>query len=158
MAYLECAPYVAVCYADVTLGGPSLSSARPRIFSAPRNIINDHTQQPLLSQVKNNGLEMSQHTVNSNNNFSNNANSFNVWNNCTFADDRSQLLAWLSPLEPSLRHRDVRERRINNVGEWLMQTEEFRRWCGRSGEGEGGGDTAVLFCYGDPGVGKTFIR
>jgi len=59
---------------------------------------------------------MSQHTVNYSNTCSNNANSFNVWNNCTFTDDRSQLLAWLSPLEPSLRHRDVRERRINNVG------------------------------------------
>ena len=34
-----------------------------------------------------------------------------------------------------------------------MGTEEFRRW---SEEGEG--DAAVLFCYGDPGVGKTFTR
>jgi len=102
---------------------------------------------------------MSQHAMNDSNICSNNANSFNnVWNNCTFADDRSQLLAWLSPLEPSLRHREVRERRVDNIGEWLMQTGEFRRWCGRSGEGEGGGDAAVLFCYGNPGVGKTFIR
>jgi len=100
---------------------------------------------------------MSQHTINSNNNFSNNTNSFNV-SNYTVTDDRSQLLAWLSPLEPSLRHRDVRERRVKNIGEWVMQTEEFRRWSGRSGEGEGGADTAVLFCYGDPGAGKTFIR
>ena len=37
-----------------------------------------------------------------------------------------------------------------------MQTEEFRRWCGFRGESEG--DKAVLFCYGDPGVGKTFMR
>jgi len=37
-----------------------------------------------------------------------------------------------------------------------MQTEEFRRWSGLSGEGEC--DGAVIFCYGDPGVGKTFIR
>jgi len=99
---------------------------------------------------------MSQNTINNSNNFSNNVNSFNV--NYTFTDDRSQLLAWLSPLEPSLRHRDVRERRVNNIGEWVMQTEEFSRWCGLSGKGEGGGDNAVLFCYGDPGVGKTFIR
>jgi len=100
---------------------------------------------------------MSQHTINHNNNFSNNANSFNV-SNYTFTDDRSQLLAWLSPLESSLRHRDIRERRVNNIGGWVMQTEEFRRWCGRSERGEAAGDTAVLFCYGDPGVGKTFIR
>ena len=79
-----------------------------------------------------------------------------MWNNCTIADDRSQLLTWLSPLEPSLRHRDIQERRVDNVGEWLIQTEEFRKWRGMSGEGQS--DSAVLFCYGDPGVGKTFIR
>ena len=37
-----------------------------------------------------------------------------------------------------------------------MQTEEFRRWRGLRAESEG--DRAVLFCYGNPGVGKTFIR
>ena len=103
---------------------------------------------------------MSQYTDNSTN-LSNNANSFNlqnvlVQNNYAVADDRSPLLTWLSPLEPKLRHRDVQERRVDNVGEWLFQTEEFRSWHGRSGEGEG--DNAVLFCYGGPGVGKTFIR
>ena len=85
-----------------------------------------------------------------------NTNSFNVWNNYTVADDRSQLLAWLSPLEPRLRHRGIQERRVDNIGEWLMQTEEFRSWHGWSGEGEG--DNAVLFGYGDPGADKTFIR
>ena len=74
---------------------------------------------------------------------------------CTIADDRSQLLAWLSPLEPKIRHRDIQEQRVDNGGEWLMQTEEFRTWRDYRGEGEG--DNAVLFCYGDPGVGKTFI-
>jgi len=92
---------------------------------------------------------MSQHTVSDNNNCFNTTNY--VWNNYTVADDRSQLLAWLSPLEPKLRHRDIQERRVDKVGEWLMQTEEFRSW-------EGEGDNAVLFCYGDPGAGKTFIR
>ena len=37
-----------------------------------------------------------------------------------------------------------------------MQTEEFKRWCRYGGEGEG--DNGVLFCHGNPGVGKTFIR
>jgi len=80
----------------------------------------------------------------------------NVSNNYTIADDRSQLLTWLSPLDPGLRHWDIQERRVEDVGEWLIQTKEFRRWCGLSGEGDA--DKAVLFCYGDPGVGKTFIR
>ena len=100
---------------------------------------------------------MSQQTVHDNRNCFNNTNSFNnVWNNCTVADDRSQLLAWLSPLEPKLRHRDIQERRADNVGEWLFHTAEFRTWHDGSGESEG--DKAVLFCYGGPGVGKTFIR
>jgi len=101
--------------------------------------------------------KMSQYHINDSTNCFNNTNAFNnVWNNCTIADDRSQLLAWLSPLEPRLRHRDLQERRVENVGEWLMQTEEFRSWHDRSVGGEG--DNAVLFCYGDPGAGKTFIR
>jgi len=101
---------------------------------------------------------MSQYTINHSNNCLNTTNSYNntVSHNYTFADDRSQLLAWLSPLDPGLRHSDIQERRVNDVGEWLMKTEEFRRWCGLDGEGE---DTmSVLFCYGNPGVGKTFIR
>ena len=100
---------------------------------------------------------MSQYTINDSNNCLNTTNSFNqVWNNCTFADEWSQLLAWLSPLEPSLRHCDIQERRVSDIGEWLTQTKECKRWCGLEGDGEG--DKVVLFCYGDPGVGKTFIR
>ena len=100
---------------------------------------------------------MSQYTINHSSNCLNTINSNNnVWNNCTVADDRSQLLNWLSPLDPGLRHWDIQERRVKNVGEWLIQTEEFGEWSGLSGESEG--DKAVLFCYGDPGVGKTFIR
>ena len=80
----------------------------------------------------------------------------NVWNNyTTITDGRSQLLTWLSPLEPSLRHQDIRERRVRGVGEWLLQTEEFRSW--RAGSGGDKSDGAVLFGHGDPGVGKTFI-
>jgi len=37
-----------------------------------------------------------------------------------------------------------------------MQAEEFRSWYEWSREGEG--DNALLFGYGDPGAGKTFIR
>jgi len=89
--------------------------------------------------------------------FSNNINSLNtIVNNVTAADDRSHILTWLSPLEPKLRHKDIQDRRVENVGEWVLETEEFRSWYASS-EG-GGSDNAVLFCYGDPGVGKTFIR
>ena len=89
---------------------------------------------------------------------SNNINSLNtiVNNNFTIGDDRSNILAWLSPLDPKLRHQNIQDRRVENVGEWLLQTEEFRNW--RAGCRGGESDNAVLFCYGDPGVGKTFIR
>ena len=90
--------------------------------------------------------------------FSNNINSLNttVTNNFTVADDRSEILTWLSPLDPKLRHQDIQSRRAENVGEWLLRTEEFKSWYAGS---EGSGcDNAVLFCYGDPGVGKTYIR
>jgi len=103
---------------------------------------------------------MSQNIFNNNINSQNTTNSHNttnnVWNNCTVTDESSQLLTWLSPLDPGLRHGDIQDRRIDDVGEWLMRTEEFGRWSGLGGEAEG--DKAVLFCYGKPGVGKTFIR
>ena len=78
------------------------------------------------------------------------------YTNSTIVDDRAGILAWLSPLDQKLRHQDIRDRRIENVGEWVLETEEFRRWyAGTKGDGN---EKAVLFFYGDPGVGKTHIR
>jgi len=97
--------------------------------------------------------------------FSHNYNSFNptyvTYTNTTYtnsiaAEDRPNFLAWLSPLDPKLRHQDIRDRRIENVGEWVLETEEFRSWY--AGTKCDGSEKAVLFCYGDPGIGKTFIR
>ena len=80
----------------------------------------------------------------------------NVWSNCTVVDEGPEILAWLSPLEPQIRHHDITSRRVDKVGDWLFQTEEYRNWFGgiRGGESDG----ASLFCYGGPGVGKTYIR
>ena len=88
--------------------------------------------------------------------FSNNINSFHTVNNFTVANDRPNILAWLSPLEPGLRHQDIQDNRVENIGEWLLQTEKFKSWCASGGGGES--DSAALFCYGDPGAGKTYIR
>jgi len=82
--------------------------------------------------------------------------SFNNTATINNAYPRPDILTWLSPLEPRLRHEDIRERRARNVGEWVLQAEEFKNWYAGSGRSES--DTGVLFCYGDPGVGKTFIR
>jgi len=89
--------------------------------------------------------------------FSNNNHSLNTAVNIfNIADDRSNILAWLSPLEPRLRHQDIQSSRVEHVGEWLLQTEEFRSWYTSSEGGEFSNE--VLFCYGNPGVGKTYIR
>ena len=97
--------------------------------------------------------------------FSNNYNSFNSFNptyinptyiNSTVADDRPNILAWLSALDPKSRHQGIRDRRIGGVGEWVLQSEEFKAWSAVSEEDKS--DEGVLFCYGNPGVGKTYIR
>jgi len=83
-------------------------------------------------------------------------NSGNVLNNISITDDRSEMLAWLSPLEPYIRHHDIQTRRVSDVGDWLLRTEEFRSW--HRGDGDGRSQRATIFCPGNPGVGKTYIR
>ena len=100
---------------------------------------------------------MSQYRINDNINSFNVNNSFiNVSNTNTGADEKSEILAWLSPLQPQRRHYDIRTRRVGKVGDWLLETEEYRNWFG--GIPESNSDGSALFCYGDPGVGKTYIR
>ena len=67
----------------------------------------------------------------------------------------SKILAWLSPLEPWVRHRDIGAQRIDSIGAWLLGTEEFRGWY--NGSREDGSSHATLFCDGNPGVGKSYI-
>jgi len=90
--------------------------------------------------------------------FTDNINSSNVSNNIILTsadDDESKILAWLSPLEPQVRHHDICEQRVDSIGDWLLETREFRSWYNSSEDG--GSDHAALFCYGDPGVGKSYI-
>ena len=80
----------------------------------------------------------------------------NVWNNFQISawDEKRQILEWLSPLAPRERHRAVSEGRMDGVGDWLLRTNEFEKWH----RGEDKAVHPVLFCYGDPGVGKTYLR
>ena len=82
--------------------------------------------------------------------------SYNTGNDSYFGvtDERRDILEWLSPLAPQLRHQDVKRSRVGGVGDWLLRTEEFINW----NTGEDALVSPVLFCYGDPGVGKTHIR
>jgi len=78
--------------------------------------------------------------------------SFNTHTTVYKSDEHAKIMPWLSPLEPRNRHQSVRTGRFAGVGDWLLGTSEFREWR------EGGADKAVLFCSGNPGVGKTYLR
>ena len=69
-------------------------------------------------------------------------------------DKKRQILKWLSPLTPRERHQAIGEGRVNRLGDWLLRTDEFEKWH----TGENQTVYPVLFCYGDPGVGKTYLR
>ena len=134
--------------------GSSGINGKPRFSYAHSNSRGRPTPTSIISSRN---ILSSSKDQNMSQSFSNNYNSFNTtYISPTVADDRPNILAWLSPLDHKLRHQDIRDRRVDNVGEWLLHTEEFRGWCTGSEGGES--DKAVLFCYGNPGVGKTYIR
>jgi len=108
----------------------------------------DHPQYPTYEE---NMSQSFSHNINSLNNYT----TVNVTNNFPVDDDRSNILVWLSPLDPKSRHEDIQGRRVENIGEWLLQTKGFRSW--HAGNGRGESDGKVLFCHGDPGVGKTYM-
>ena len=91
-----------------------------------------------------------------------NPNDRNLFNNGTawsvdipMTAERAEILAWLSPIEPRIRHQNIRKSRADNVGEWRMQAAEFQSWYdGAQQEGFG---LATLFYCGNPAVGKTFF-
>ncbi|RPA91652.1 ankyrin, partial [Choiromyces venosus 120613-1] len=96
--------------------------------------------------------------VSGNNNCFNVKNNYNYHNeisNTTIVDQKAEIMQWLSPLEPQQRHQHIRESRLEGVGKWVFQTREFMRW--NTEDSEDGSANSVLFCYGDPGVGKTHL-
>ena len=62
---------------------------------------------------------------------------------------RSELCQWLSPLNFPAQQREIYSRPQQGSGQWLLQSEKFKRWL----ENEGG----VLLCPGNPGAGKTVL-
>jgi len=77
------------------------------------------------------------------------------FNTTIYKSERDEeVMRWLSPLEPENRHDSIRTNRFEGVGDWLLGTGEWREWRG----GEGGAYKNVLFCSGNPGVGKTYLR
>ena len=90
----------------------------------------------------------------SNTNFANVSNSYNHTVNVGVSEESLRIQAWLSPLEPHARHQDVRNRRLDGVGEWVLRKNDFESWR----KSEDGTGNPTLLCYGDQGVGKTYIR
>ena len=80
--------------------------------------------------------------------------SFNTHTTIYTSDEHAKIMRWLSPLtlEPNNRHQGVRTSRFGGIGDWLLEKRELREWR------VGGADKAVLFCSGNPGVGKTYLR
>jgi len=61
--------------------------------------------------------------------FTDNINCFNVSHNIFItADEKPKIMAWLSPLEPKVRHQAIRDERVDRIGNWLLDTKEFREW------------------------------
>jgi len=83
---------------------------------------------------------------------SQNVNSFNV-NITNVVDEKSGILTWISSLESWKRHRDLSAARVGGVGDWVLETPEFREWR----DSDNGGSNKALFCCGIPGAGKTLI-
>ena len=119
-------------------GGSSLSDN-----PSERGTFNTRTDHNLTNNIHGN----------SNKNVGNVSNSYNTVN--VGVDEESlKIQAWLSPLEPGRRHRDVSNRRMDGVGDWVLQRNEFESWRGSQ---DGSGDPTLL-CCGGQGAGKTFIR
>ena len=90
----------------------------------------------------------------SNSNVGNVSNSYNNTINVGIEEESLRIQEWLSPLEPNKRHQDVRDSRLEGVGEWVLRRNEFESWC----KSQDGSVNRTLLCYGGQGVGKTYIR
>ena len=62
---------------------------------------------------------------------------------------RRELCQWLSPLDFPAQQREIYSRRQQGAGQWLLESERFKRWLRNDG--------GVLLCPGDPGAGKTVL-
>jgi len=92
---------------------PSFSSTPQEVLESTDSI----THHRHIQYLKRGGTEMSQLLSNNYNSLNSlNLTYINTYVNPTVADDRSNILTWLSPIDPKFRHQDIRDRRIEDVG------------------------------------------
>jgi len=89
-----------------------------------------------------------------NSNVGNVSNINNTTINVGIEEESLRIQEWLSTLQPDKRHQDVKNSRLEGVGEWVLLRGEFQSWCGSQDESV----NPALLCYGGQGVGKTYIR
>jgi len=110
---------------------------RPHLSSVPKGL-----EWPTNSTIQIYNIVRSE--VEKSQSFSHDIKSFNTTvSNITVADDRSNIPSRLSPPEPRLRHQDIQERTVGNVGEWFLQTEQYKNWYARSGQV----NSMTQFCF-----------
>ncbi|RPB06364.1 hypothetical protein P167DRAFT_514584, partial [Morchella conica CCBAS932] len=63
---------------------------------------------------------------------------------------RREILAWLSTLGPEDDHERIYGKRHGNTGQWFLRSTEVREWLGKL-------EVSLLWCYGNPGVGKSVL-
>jgi len=119
-------------------GGPSFRD--PSQYGTPNTRIDHNVSTRIHGHSNQNVADMS--------------NCYNNTINIGTNDESSRVEAWLSPLEPRRRHQDVSNRRLNGVGDWVLQRNEFESWR----NSQDGSLNPTLRCYGGQGVGKTYIR
>jgi Cdc6-like AAA superfamily ATPase len=61
--------------------------------------------------------------------------------------NQQAILDWLHPNDYSSRQNDFIASRQEGSGEWILNSDQFRRWINQ--------ETSILFCPGIPGAGKT---
>ena len=109
------------------------------------------TPPVLIESVSSNMAQKSSQNLSITDNINSFNNVINV--NTGISDEDNLIREWLSPLKPQQRHQGVRADRLDGVGDWFLETSEFRKWS----NGEDGSPERVLLCSGGPGVGKTYL-
>lgn len=64
-------------------------------------------------------------------------------------ENRSEIMDWLVPSDPSTTHESARQRHESGTGAWLLQSEQYQNWKS--------GPIGHLWIHGKPGCGKTIL-